>query len=555
MRIFKHVILFAVAIAAGLALGAMFRRNAQPVASANSTNITSVSAATNTAPTKPKKFHRYVKVDDSPLASALERDLSMSEGVTRWLYWLEAIEKAQLSDFPRLAQLAEGNSIARDLLAARWIDLSPRHMFDTIAAHYGSGDVWSSLGNTLFKEWPKRDVNAVIAALSEKNGNHAGGRMKDWRWQVAGALIESDPEVGVKLFHEWNIENYGPRMKGIGPWAAKDPRHAAEVALAHPAGYASRLIVEEIGKQWAQVNPTEGLNFAATRRDEYSSILAASTLKTWAEKDLDSAAQWLVSTDPSTRNRLSAPFVEAWGKHDPESALTWCEENLTGTTLAESVGGLVKGAAQNDVRAAADLVNSLKPSAARTEGALAVAIKWMPEYNARKPVEPEMQNWLAQLDTQSIRRVLDDVQWRWAENDPKGFADFLQQLKPDQITERTYSHLSRTFARTNPEQALDWASKLPDNSAITAGQEAFSTWFQAQPELSMQWLQSLSRTDTRRDPFFEATVRNMAYNHQGMERLALLPEEQRQAARQIIEKMPLGAEHREKVMAAFGSAR
>jgi hypothetical protein len=343
-------------------------------------------------------------------------------------------------------------------------------------------------------------------------------------------------------------------MKGVGPWAAKDPRHAAEVALAHPAGYASRLIMEEIGKTWAEVNPTEALDFAASRRDEYGSILASSTLKRWAEKDLDSAAQWLVSTDPATRNRLSAPFVEAWGKHDPESALTWCEENLTGTTLAESVGGLVKGAAQNDVREAADLVNSLKPSAARSEGALAVAIKWMPDYGTRKPVEPEMKEWLAQLDTQSIRRILDDVQWRWSENDPKDFADFLQQLRPEQITERTYSNLSRNFARNNPEQALDWASKLPETAAVSAGQEAFSTWFQSQPELSLQWLQALSSSDPRRDAFFEATVRNMAYNHQGIERLSLLPKDQREAARRIIEKMPhLGVEHREKALAVFGS--
>ncbi len=554
MKILKHIILFAVAIAAGLTLGAMFRRNAQPVTTANPTQAASVHASTNTAPIKPKKFSRYVKMDDSPLASALERDLSMSEGVTRWLHWLEAIEKAQLSDFPRLAQLAEGNSIARDLLAARWIDLNPRHMFDTIAAHYGSGEVWSSLGNTLFKEWPKRDMKAVIAALSEKNGNHAGGRMKDWRWQVAGSLIYSDPEVGIKLFHEWNIENYGPNVTGIAAWAAKDPRHAAEVALAHPAGYASRLIMEEIGKTWAQVNPAEALSFAASRRDEYSSILASSTLKTWAEKDLDNAAEWLVSADSSTRNRLSPPFVEAWGKHDPEAALTWCEENLSGTTLATSVGSLVKGAAQNDVRAAADLVNTLKPSAARAEGAVAVANKWMPDYGTRKPVAPEMMSWLAQLDTQSLRRVLDDLQWRWSESDPKGLADFIRTLDPEQVPSHTYSHISRNFARNNPEQALEWASQLKGNEGVSAGQEAFSTWFQAQPELSMQWLQALPRNDSRRDAFFEATVRNMAYNHMGLERLALLPEEQRQTARQIIEKMPLGPELREKVMAAFGAA-
>src|SRR4051794_22204893 len=49
---------------------------------------------------------------DSPLATRLAHDLSLSAGVTRWLYWLEAIEKAQPSDFPSLLRLAKENPAA-----------------------------------------------------------------------------------------------------------------------------------------------------------------------------------------------------------------------------------------------------------------------------------------------------------------------------------------------------------------------------------------------------------------------------------------------------------
>lgn len=558
MKIMKHVLLYGIAIVLGLSVGVVLRRNSTPISKLDvdpraSTEAFIKSNATARIAEAKKRYGRVVKTDDSPLATALERDLSMSEGVTRWLYWLEAVEKAQLSDFPRLAQLVEDNSIARDLLAARWIDLNPRHMFDTIAAYYGTSEVWSSLGNTLFKEWPKRDKQAVIDALSESNANHAGGRMKNWRWQVAGALIESDPEIGIKLFHQWNIENYGPRMKGVGPWAAENPRHAAEVGLAHPSGYASQLIMEEIGKQWAQVNPTEALEFAATRRDQYGSLLAASALKSWAEKDLYKAAEWLVSTDSSTRNRLSRPFVEAWGKREPEAALAWCEDNLTGTTLAQAVGGLVKGAAENDVQEAAALVESLKPSAARTEGAIAVAQKWMPGYGSREPVKSELKTWLAQLDTQSLRRVLENLQWRWSESDPKGFGDFIKELRPEQVPPHSYGHISRSFARSDPEQALEWASTLQGSAALSAGQEAFSTWFESQPDPSIRWLQSLPATDPRRQSFFEAMVRNIAHNHLAAERLQLLPVDQRQAAREIIKKIPLAEERRNNLLTAVES--
>src|SRR5688500_2264688 len=40
----------------------------------------------------------------SPLAGKLALDLSMSKGVTNWLYWMEAIEQAGTNDLPHLAR-------------------------------------------------------------------------------------------------------------------------------------------------------------------------------------------------------------------------------------------------------------------------------------------------------------------------------------------------------------------------------------------------------------------------------------------------------------------
>src|SRR5437016_824023 len=62
------------------------------------------------------------KFDDSPLATKLEHDLSISSGVTRWLCWWQAIERAQLADMPRLARLANGDNTAIRLVASRWIE-------------------------------------------------------------------------------------------------------------------------------------------------------------------------------------------------------------------------------------------------------------------------------------------------------------------------------------------------------------------------------------------------------------------------------------------------
>src|SRR5437870_1223650 len=70
--------------------------------------------------------------DDSPLTTKLERDLAKSSGVTRWLCWLEALGKAEPADFPRLARLAQNNPAALQFVAARWAEIAPRHLFDSL---------------------------------------------------------------------------------------------------------------------------------------------------------------------------------------------------------------------------------------------------------------------------------------------------------------------------------------------------------------------------------------------------------------------------------------
>src|SRR5439155_22970250 len=114
------------------------------------------------------------------------------------------------------------------------------------------------LTSALFEEWPKRDPDAVIAALSETN---SFGRREMWRAQVADVIVGKDVERGLSLLSEWHIDHYGPRMTAVAKWAAADPRHAAEFALAHPAGYASQLVMETIGKEWARSDPARALEF------------------------------------------------------------------------------------------------------------------------------------------------------------------------------------------------------------------------------------------------------------------------------------------------------
>lgn len=479
--------------------------------------------------------------DDSPLATKLEHDLAMSEGVTRWLYWMEAIDNAGINDFPRLAQLAKGNPAALRLLAQHWVELNPYHFFNTLVGMPRNGGA-GELETVLFDEWPRRNAEAAIAAL---NGLPDSGLRQKWRLQVATSVFSNDVERALQLLSEWRLEEYEPPVDALRKWAAGDPRHAAEVALANPIGHASPFAVETmeiIGQEWAKSDPRGALEFAVRKTGGLGSELASVVLKEWAGRNFNQAADWLAGTDTPTRTRLGPSFVESWAAEDARSALAWCETNLPRSGLARAVGGVFKGAAEKDVIGAAELVTTLIPSPARAEGAVAVARKWWaaPDESVRRDAVV----WLGRLDNQSIKRVLDEVAWGWATSDPGSMAGFLAARTGDEIPRDNYGVVAQELARKNPLEALEWANRLPADRALAAGSDAFAAWRLFQPESALKWLNELPASDLRHESFFKAAIRALAYDPQAPTRVAAMGAAERAAARATVETLDLSKQAR-----------
>jgi hypothetical protein len=365
------------------------------------------------------------------------------------------------------------------------------------------------------------------------------------------------------LFSEWHIENYMPFYDERGPvpqWAAADPRHAAEVALKYPSSYLSQGVVKVIGEEWAKTDPTAALQFSADNGGQLGSLLGTAALKSWAERNLNEAANWLAAADDPARNRLSPGFVEAWAKNDAAGALAWSEENLSGSSLGRAVTAVVQGAGVKQVAATAALVADMESSPARAEGALAVARQWFPSLggmagpSGEQTVGPQAVAWLQSLDPLSIKRVLDEETWSWATSDPSSMADFLLTTTNTMIGNWPDTCLARQMARRNSAEALDWASRLPGNRGISAGGEAYAEWRSSQPEAAIQWLNGLPADDPRREPFFDSAIRVLAYNPQAPEQLAAMNAQERAAARAVIESMTsLPADRRARLLGGLTS--
>ena len=111
-----------------------------------------------------------------------------------------------------------------------------------------------------------------------------------WLNTVLNSVMKNDPELGLRTMSAWHVDNYGTATDGIAKWAAANPRHAAEFALAHPAGYATQNAMEVIGKAWAKTDPGAALSFAAGSKDKFGAALASGTpVRTVADGVVDFA--------------------------------------------------------------------------------------------------------------------------------------------------------------------------------------------------------------------------------------------------------------------------
>jgi hypothetical protein len=550
MKLALNATVLVVAAALGLGIGFALRAKHPAKINLSADAASDISTSQTNSVGGSNKLARARFNDDSPLATKLEHDLSMSVGVTKWLLWLDAIEKATPADFPRVLRLTQGNPAATRLVTDRWIELYPRHVFETLVAAFRSYPSPSmiELANHLFQEWPKRDPDGAIAALNESQNM---GLSLHWRSTVAGAVIEKDAERGLGLFYDWHIESFGPYMTGVAKWAAADPRHAAEFAMDHASGYVSQLAMETIGKEWSKIDPARALEFAQSRPGNLGMDLAHAALKEWAKNNLADAAAWLAATDASTRDGLSASFVEPWGKQDPAAALAWCEQNLSGSSLAQAVAGVVKGAAEKDVAGAAELVNSMSPSSARAEAAAAVAEKWFPHFDDNS-AKPEAIAWLAGLDGESAQHVINAVEINWAIADPKSMAIFLSSSN-DRFRASAYDIVAREVARKNPLEAIDWASRLPEDRGLSAGADAFAEWRFSQPTDAAKWFEALSRSDPRREPYLQSVIERFAWDSKAPEQIAALAASapDRALAQKVIANLTLSDDRRAKLLQAL----
>ena len=489
-----------------------------------------------------------------PIDDDFSKAMRTETGAQRWLTLLSAAEHASAADMPGLVRAAEHDPAILRTLAARWAALDPKHMLNTLYADallpFGSADRMTGaeiLRDVLLEEWTKHDLAGAITAL---NDVPAFSMRDHFRRTLANAALKSDVERGLRLMGDWKLANYEADLGLIRAWAARDPRHAAEVALPS-SGFASEgpTVLKEIGKAWAETNPVEGLKFAAGLGPEARARLGSGIIGSWAARDLSAALAYL-DAQPEAMRTLAPEVAAAWGKSDPASAIAWSEQNLKGTARNETIAKLVTAAAEKDLAAAGELVAAMKPGAAQDRATTAIFETWLKKEGSDRNAAFE---WLASVpDAEARRAALERVGWTWAMGDPAGARDFLGGPHGDMAPPSMVQLVVKFQAAANPDETMAWAGTLPAGRRESVRNAALEGWMEARPEGATAFVRALP-SGAERTRAIETISRTLALRsaEQAVGWLRDLPAADQKLARDTFARTRLPDELRRQLDAAL----
>lgn len=522
-------------------------------------------AAKLTPPGKPSFSGKAVEAKANANGSASEtteaekelaRIVKSETGPKRWLTLLAQAEKATPEQMPALIRSAGDDTAMVRMLAARWAELDPMHMFGSLYYEFmqpegapGTLPGRWELTNVLFDQWAKKDPSEVIRVLSDTPD--FSGR-DNLRMNAVNDIFKSDVEKGLEAMKTWGIRNYSPDMKSVATWAERDPRHATEVIATMGNDYAIREAMKYVGKAWATQSPEEGLRYAASMKGGSGTTLASEIIREWAGRDLDSAVKFATAHEsPSVRANLAPSLVSTWAKTDPAAALAWSQANLQGVTRTEAIAGLIKTAAEKDLTTASELVSNMEPGSTQNRACASIFETW---FNKGKDQRDAAIAWLAELPEKQAREAaLERVQWNWVWNDPAAVRDFVSGPNGSMASSSMISQVARSQTAKNPEAAMEWAANLPADRAVTARRAVFETWLQVRPEGATAYALQLPPGKDR-DAAVTSISQTFMYQStdQAIEWFKKLPATDRESVKRIIQGIPADPERRKQIEEILG---
>ncbi|YCM47083.1 hypothetical protein V2O64_24885 (plasmid) [Verrucomicrobiaceae bacterium 227] len=491
----------------------------------------------------------------TPLATQLQSQLDLTNGQEYWLQWIAGIEGAALADFPKLAQIAAANPAALRILALRWLELDPAHLFETLRANTSlmldspdriDDQASRELYLLLFQEWPKTDLEAAATALS------GDAKIPDYRrmqWEFLNGLAEIDPLRALEMMKESGKLIQGVDSRKIAEWIEQDPRTAVDAIIANNVGHASLRLLDAAARIWAKSDPLAAMELASSTEGKLGRTFREGAFAQWLEKDLESAANWLADQESlQLQDELRPAVIKQWAKKDPEGAMEWTIANLEGTRQALAMEELIATVAAKDRDLAVKFFDELAPGVARNKTARIIAKEIFSSFPAGETDAGEDDpaiTWIKNLDQGARDAALMQITDVWAAADPASLKTYLLSDLGTALADHQLELAAVYLAQKSPPAMMEWTKEIPPRKQEIFVKSAMESWLRDQPQAAKKWFVDLPKTDERRPVIIATYLDDFKYLNEDIaaERLRLLPKEDWQA----LDQLGLNAEKIEKI--------
>lgn len=214
---------------------------------------------------------------------------------------------------------------------------------------------------------------------------------------------------------------------------------------------------------WAEVSPYDALEHAGSQMGPAGMFVRPTILQSWAATDPQGAATYYESNKSEFAmmrmmgrgqgGMSSGPATIAgeWAKQDPEGALAWAK-TLDGRDGEEAMSKALSQIATTDPLKASQLTSGLEGSAL-AEANTSIAREWaLKDWSATE-------SWVKSLPAAQQDDALSSAVSSLADDDPKLAGTKALQIPEGSARDKAIENVTRSMARENPAQAVDWVMK------------------------------------------------------------------------------------------------
>ncbi|GAA5481425.1 hypothetical protein [Haloferula sargassicola] len=411
-----------------------------------------------------------------------------------------------------------------------------------------------SAADSILGTWQSLDVDAAAAWAAEHPGECSDDAMRS----VCREMGRNDPQAAVAWAGEHLKDNVRiEALEGVfGEWASRSPGEAAEwlKTVANPA---EQVRIAKDGFWWlAWSSPQEAVALAKDiGESNFDGWFVQQIGQQLAGLDMKRAMEIVDTFDTDNfKDGMRQGIVEAWMGVDPEGALTFAMGEPNESKRTGMLGVIAAQMADRDPARALSLAETLPPGQSQTRVVTEAIEQWVGKspqdasaYVAglSDPVVKEaalqtlLRSWSWQdgeaafkfaesQDGGAAHQGMMQAAGQWAERDPEGAFRYISRLpaggsadsavaavlrhwageSPADAasalegmnggTPKMYESLAATWSAKEPDQALQWASRLSDPAAQAGAYEAISqNWAERDPTSAGQWLSGLSEGEPR----------------------------------------------------------